>query len=159
MTEDEVVEALKTVARAGTLPPPATPEAVAEAEQIIGFPLPPLLRRLYLEVANGGFGPREGILGVRGGPVQANFRDIAELYQDGPDPSGEIPAGQVLIYDWGCTIWSLVDFADPAGGMWCTHDGAHWAQGVTLVEWLAGTVTGTLELDALLESQPARQID
>ncbi|MEY2243826.1 hypothetical protein [Streptomyces sp. BF23-18] len=76
-----------------------------------------------------------------------------------PDPSGEIPAGQVLIYDWGCTIWSLVDFADPAGGMWCTHDGAHWPQGITLVEWLAGTVTGTLELDELPETQPARQVD
>ncbi|MER5905528.1 hypothetical protein ABT150_36495 [Streptomyces mirabilis] len=57
--------------------------------------------------------------------MQANFRDIDELYQDGPDPSGEIPAGRVLIYDWGCTIWSQVDFADPAGGMWCTHDGEH----------------------------------
>jgi len=34
------------------LPPlrPASPEAVAEAEAVIGYPLPPLLRRLYQEV-------------------------------------------------------------------------------------------------------------
>ena len=53
MTDDEGVEALRTVAQAGTLPPPAPPEAVVEAEKVIGFPLPPLLRRLYTEVANG----------------------------------------------------------------------------------------------------------
>ncbi|MDX6329418.1 MAG: hypothetical protein QOI83_1801 [Streptomycetaceae bacterium] len=62
MTDDEVVEAVRALAQAGRLPNSATPEAVAEAEEVIGFPLPPLLRRLYLEVANGGFGPDEGIL-------------------------------------------------------------------------------------------------
>ncbi len=36
---------------------PATAEAVGEAEGLIGFPLPPLLRRLYLEVADGDSGP------------------------------------------------------------------------------------------------------
>ncbi|MFC8512815.1 SMI1/KNR4 family protein [Streptomyces sp. NPDC057257] len=108
MTDDEVVEAVRAVAQARTLPPPATPEAVAAAEDVIGFPLPSLLRRLYGEVANGGFGPNEGILGVSGGSAQGHFADIAELYQDGPDPSGRIPAGLVLIYDWGCAIWSLV---------------------------------------------------
>ncbi|TXJ85233.1 SMI1/KNR4 family protein [Streptomyces lavendulae] len=154
MTDDEVVEALRIAARAGTLPPPATPEAVAAAEEVIGFPLPPLLRRLYVEVANGGFGPNEGILGVRGGAAQGNFADIAELYQDGPDPSGRIPAGLVLIYDWGCTIWSLVDFRDPAGVMWCNHEGECWSQGVNLAEWLMGTLAGTLTAEALLESQP-----
>ncbi|MFJ3642733.1 SMI1/KNR4 family protein [Streptomyces sp. NPDC090108] len=154
MTDDEMVEALRTAARAGTWPPPATPEAVAAAEKTIGFPVPPLLRRLYLEVANGGFGPAEGILGVRGGAAQGNFRDIAELYEDGPDPSGHIPAGVVLIYDWGCTIWSLVDFRDPAGAMWCTHQGERWPQGITLAEWLAGALAGTLTVHSLLESEP-----
>ncbi|WP_158711501.1 SMI1/KNR4 family protein [Streptomyces xylophagus] len=154
MTDDEVVEALRVVASAGTLPPPATPEAVTSAEEVIGFSLPPLLRRLYVEVANGGFGPRQGILGVRGGAAQGNFADIADLYQDGPDPSGRIPAGLVLIYDWGCTIWSLVDFRDPAGDMWCNHEGACWPQGVNLAEWLTGTLAGTLTVETLLESQP-----
>jgi hypothetical protein len=154
VTDDEVVEALRTVARAEVLPPPATPEAVAAAEQVIGFPLPPLLRRLYVEVANGGFGPNEGILGVSGAAAQGDFADIAELYRDGPDPSGRIPAGLVLIYDWGCSIWSLVDFRDPAGAMWCNHEGEYWPQGVNLAEWLTGTQVGTLTVEKLLESQP-----
>ncbi|WP_162135698.1 hypothetical protein [Streptomyces sp. TR1341] len=38
---------------------------------------------MYVEVANGGFGPNEGLLGVRGGTAQSNFADIAELYQEG----------------------------------------------------------------------------
>ncbi|MFJ6012851.1 SMI1/KNR4 family protein [Streptomyces sp. NPDC092952] len=158
MTDDEVVEALRTVAETGTFPPPAAPKDVVEAEKVIGFPLPPLLRRLYIEVANGGFGPDEGILGVRGGPAQGNLADIAELYEDGPDPSGRIPAGLVPIYDWGCTIWSLVDFRDPAGPMWCTHEGEHWPQGISLSQWLTGTLTGTVTVDTLLESQPPSQI-
>ncbi|MFI2371764.1 SMI1/KNR4 family protein [Streptomyces sp. NPDC018833] len=153
MTDDEVVEALRAVARTRAMPPPAAPEAIAEAEQTIGFPLPPLLRRLYLEVANGGFGPDEGILGVSGGRAQGNFWDIAELYEDGPDPSGRIPAGLVLIYDWGGTIWSLVDFREPAGAMWCNHEGEHWPQGITLTEWLTGTTAGTLTVHTMLESQ------
>ncbi|MFF3686650.1 SMI1/KNR4 family protein [Streptomyces sp. NPDC002187] len=158
MADDEVVEALRAVARKRALPPPATPEAVAEAEEAIGFPLPPLLRRLYLEVANGGFGPREGILGVSGGRAQGSFWDIAELYQDGPDPSGNIPVGLVLVYDWGCAIWSLVDFRDPAGFMWCNHQGELWPQGMSLAEWLTGTTEGTVTVNTMLESQPASPV-
>lgn len=37
--------------------PPATPAQVAAAEARLGSPLPPLLKRIYLEVANGGIGP------------------------------------------------------------------------------------------------------
>ncbi|GEJ99353.1 hypothetical protein TNCT1_16300 [Streptomyces sp. 1-11] len=158
VTDDEILEALCTVAQARPLPTPASPKAVAEAERVIGFPVPPLLRRLYTEVANGGFGPGEGVLGVSGGRPQGNFCDIAELYQDGPDPSGRVPAGLVLIYDWGCTIWSLVDFRDPAGAMWCNHEGELWPTGITLGEWLVATSAGTLTVETLLEGQPGSQI-
>ena len=34
---------------------------------MLGFHLPPLLRELYTQVANGGFGPGYGILGLEGG--------------------------------------------------------------------------------------------
>ena len=36
-------------------------------ETALGFPLPPLVRALYAEVANGGFGPGAGIQGALGG--------------------------------------------------------------------------------------------
>jgi hypothetical protein len=42
---------------------PATPEDVQATEQALGFALPPLLRAVYLQVANGGFGPGTGLTG------------------------------------------------------------------------------------------------
>jgi hypothetical protein len=45
-----------------TLPAPATTAALDQAEAQLGLPLPALLRRLYLDVADGGFGPEGGLL-------------------------------------------------------------------------------------------------
>jgi len=47
--------------------PPATEDQLRATEETLGFPLPPLLRALYAEVANGGVGPGMGIMGVIGG--------------------------------------------------------------------------------------------
>ncbi len=38
-------------------PPPATEAELSKAEESLGFALPPLLRRLYAEIGDGGFGP------------------------------------------------------------------------------------------------------
>lgn len=46
---------------------PATEEQLRESEQTLGYALPPLLRLLYLQIANGGFGPGYGLFGVSGG--------------------------------------------------------------------------------------------
>ncbi|MFG2778851.1 hypothetical protein ACGFY7_13530 [Streptomyces prunicolor] len=56
MTEDEIIHAIRERYPAGERPPTAPPEAVAELEAAVGFPMPPLLKRIYLEVADGGFG-------------------------------------------------------------------------------------------------------
>ena len=47
--------------------PPATSAQVQATETRLGFALPPLLRCLALQVANGGFGPGTGLPGVKGG--------------------------------------------------------------------------------------------
>jgi SMI1 / KNR4 family (SUKH-1) len=47
--------------------PPASEEQLRATETAIGFLLPPVLRALYTEVANGGFGPGGGISGALGG--------------------------------------------------------------------------------------------
>ncbi|MFJ9674088.1 hypothetical protein ACIRP5_25240 [Streptomyces sp. NPDC101221] len=73
MTDDEIVEQVRGYARAQELPPPAPPQAVAEVEAVVGYPMPELLRRLYLEVANGGFGPDGSIL---------SLIDVGEWYSD-----------------------------------------------------------------------------
>ena len=47
--------------------PPATQAGIAVDEQTLGYPFPPLLKRLYVEVGNGGWGPGYGLLGLTGG--------------------------------------------------------------------------------------------
>ena len=42
--------------------PTLSPSDIRAAEKQLGFDLPPLLRRLYTEVGNGGFGPGCGLL-------------------------------------------------------------------------------------------------
>jgi hypothetical protein len=46
------------------LPAPAPAEALDRAEGRLGFALPPALRQLFGEVADGGFGPGTGILSI-----------------------------------------------------------------------------------------------
>jgi hypothetical protein len=46
---------------------PATEEQLRKTEEFMGFAHPPLLRALYMQVANGGFGPGTGLLGAFGG--------------------------------------------------------------------------------------------
>jgi hypothetical protein len=71
VADDEILAGLRDGIAAGRpidgkpvepVPAPITRGAVAEAEQVIGLPLP--LPRIYLEVANGGVGPFAGIRGL-----------------------------------------------------------------------------------------------
>lgn len=150
MTEDEIVEAIRALPG---LPPPASAEAVVETERVIGYPLPPLLRRLYLEVANGGFGPRAGVLGVAGSEYlhHGDWAHLAEAYQAFNGDSRH--PGLVWLFDWGCQIWSVVDCRDPAGPIWGwdpdfdqdADSSALFPQNMTLHEWLAESLSGNLE--------------
>jgi hypothetical protein len=100
------------------LPEPATPEALDAAEARLGVELPPLLRRLYLEVANGGFGPGSGIVGVRGGWTTDRGRSIEDLSEEMGDSATENarwvwPAGLLPLVDYG--TFGCVDAATAEG--------------------------------------------
>lgn len=72
------------------LPPPASDATVAAAEAAIGVSLPAALWRVYTEVADGGFGPGEGILPLV--EVVAAYRDLGRA--DGRLPRNRAwPAG------------------------------------------------------------------
>ncbi|MCI0584640.1 MAG: SMI1/KNR4 family protein [Chloroflexi bacterium] len=72
-----------------TLPAPATPDVVASTEAELGAPLPPVLRRAYLEVADGGFGPGTGLLALSA--ALSIYRDYR---RESPGPRGSTwPAG------------------------------------------------------------------
>ena len=74
------------------LPTPAGSTALDFAEARLGFSLPPLLRRLYSEVANGGFGPGGGLL-----PIDEAVAAYAEMTREpylpkaSPWPAGLLP--------------------------------------------------------------------
>ncbi|MER7579672.1 hypothetical protein [Kitasatospora sp. NPDC097691] len=144
MTDDEIIAACRRIARERQAPPPAPPAAVVRAERVIGFTFPTLLRRLYTEVSNGGFGPADGVLPVDVGQWHEH---IAESYEHGPDPTGGVPAGVVPLYDWGCTRWSMIDFRDPDGAMWSAAEGDCRPQGIDLAKWLDAALTGELCFD------------
>lgn len=55
--------------------PPATEEQLRLSEAVMGFEHPPLLQTLYLQVANGGFGPGRGLTGALGGFCYWTSRD------------------------------------------------------------------------------------
>lgn len=88
--------------------PVATAEAIEEVEETIGYPLPPLLRRLFLEVSNGGFGPGHGgILGApdpEGPSLHSDWADLVDVHQAfGSDPDPQVPRHMLWLHDWGCS--------------------------------------------------------
>ena len=106
------VEPMPTVAA------PATVAEIESAEAALGFAIPQLLRRLYIEVANGGFGPAYGLEGVPRIPRLEGSADIVALYQQflTPDPDNPAwlwPHGLVPLIGGGCLYLECVYFTEP----------------------------------------------
>jgi hypothetical protein len=55
--------------------PIVTDAQLLQTEQVLRFPLPPILHALYTQLANGGFGPGYGIDGVLGGYYSDGYGD------------------------------------------------------------------------------------
>jgi SMI1 / KNR4 family (SUKH-1) len=60
--------------------PPATFEEIHELEEATGLKLPEELRRVYLEVGNGGFGPGGGLLSLKSAGKYLHDWGILEAY-------------------------------------------------------------------------------
>jgi hypothetical protein len=98
--------------------PVATIASLAADERTLGFALPPLLKRLYLEVGNGGWGPGYGLLGLMDGAKDDLGSTAIEDYfirlgDDPDDPAWRWPRGLLPICHWGCAIYSCVDCSRP----------------------------------------------
>jgi hypothetical protein len=129
--------------------PCATAAAVADVEHLVGFPLPRLLRRLYLELANGGFGPGYGVLGLADGHRDDQGVSAPSLHEKWRvSPRSLLP-----ICHWGCGIYSFVDCATDEGIIWAYDPNplppSESKQGPvptdkTLAEWLLQWTKGAL---------------
>ncbi len=89
----------------------ASPTTINAAEDFFGFALPKLLKRLYLEVANGGFGPGP-LIGLPGG-YSSSLGDLLQIWSVMQNWEDEDYEEQWLpIIEWGCAQYSLIDCDD-----------------------------------------------
>jgi hypothetical protein len=143
--------------------PPVTPEELDRAESSLGFVLPSLLKRIYLEVGNGGFGPGYGLFKLsdesqayRFDALVQNYMSMRSMTQEEIDEAFEgeedkptlWPEKILMICDWGCNIYSYVDCASSASQILVTdanvsHSEIH-IESPSLSQWLEDWLDGTL---------------
>ena len=126
--------------------PPVTPEALAEAEAQLGFPLPPLLRALYTQVGDGGYGPGGGLHYLLGDDwslvAQAEWKYVAAAAEGDP----WWPPRLVAFVSWGGHEVSCVDCSGPPYRVWF-YDPDCNVEGATQADYLypeAGSPEGWL---------------
>lgn len=139
------------------LHPPISPASVRAAEASLRVQLPSLLRRIYCEVGNGGFGPGAGLLGIgSSGYVVSHAGDLVQMHttfaRDVPEmPEYYWPRGLLPLFDWGCAMWTCVD-ARSADARVVMHDD-RWATTTrfTLYEWWRAWLDGVQLFEELYE--------
>lgn len=131
--------------------------AIAEAECRLGLRLPLMLRALYREVGNGGFGPGYGLLPLTADPRSAKVETVVDLYSalrrsDPEDPAWCWPDRWVPFCDWGCAIRSCVDCTSgdegvltfdpharqPNQGMSASFAATHSSLDAWFLDWVSG---------------------
>jgi hypothetical protein len=134
-------------------------KALQAAERALGFKLPDLVRTLHLQIANGGFGPQYGIVGIKGGAklddctLEMCYRKLLKLEKQ--NPVWRWPRGLLPLANYGCGTWSCVDceYAKLPMILWDPNNldaelegsdaqlnwgNSFWDQGLSLKSWLAG---------------------
>lgn len=140
--------------------PTLTESEIQTIEKKLGFTLPNLLRRLYLEVSNGGYGPSYGILSFGEG-LKADYNlDIIETYEqfcqiDPKDPFWKWPRKLLPICNLGCGMYICVDCSTFEGAtVWFEpnphNDGETWDNSFicftnSIEEWLIAWLENTEE--------------
>lgn len=158
MMDNLLIGDIRAYANAKTNPipfPPASSDFIDAAERRLGFSLPPLLRRCYLEVGNGGFGPGYGIIGVEGGCASdfGNLVETYELFAEYRESEGncEWQRGLLPFCEWGCNMYSCVDCIDPQYAVYLSEEGVPSARGYTFDKFFEMWVSG---VDLLRQDDP-----
>ncbi|MFJ9683571.1 hypothetical protein ACIRP2_36890 [Streptomyces sp. NPDC101194] len=86
--------------------PPVTPGAVEAAEHAVGRRLPELLRRIYTEVGNGGFGPGGGLASLTAGQrAPGHLADWpCSVDRHARNRAAGLPASWLYLTSGGCTM-------------------------------------------------------
>ncbi len=94
----------------GSARPPLSRDQLVEAERLLGFRLPMLVRRLYLEVADGFWGPGYGLSPLLTGSPDVGISSVVESMRGHPEigwPNNLFP-----FCSWGCGFDSYIDYTD-----------------------------------------------
>ena len=176
--EDILIERLKAIIRTSrhatgepTWRPqrswsPVTEEELVQAETQLGFVLPALLRRIYREVGNGGFGPGYGLLPLNELPPNGGHdttslvaeyqgmrafsqHDIDEYFAEEEEKPALWPERVLLLCDWGCNIYSCLDCSSSELPIFRMDSNENflveWAiEAPSLHHWLERWIDGTL---------------
>lgn len=141
--------------------PPITLAELAHAESLLGFSLPPPLKRIYLEVGNGGFGPAYGLFKLNDESKTYDFDAIVQNYQAMRSMTQEDidtywteeegkpslwPEKMIDICHWGCNIYSHIDCASPEHRVLRTEESlSEFAiEAPSFYQWLEGWLDGKL---------------
>jgi hypothetical protein len=130
--------------------PPVTYDVVLEAEQRLGFSLPPLLRAVYTQIGNGGL--CLNLLGLEGGQTGGDDifpgLSVVEIYhvleswrQDGKIsylPPQLLPVND----DLGCGMVDYVDCRTPIGQIWRSDSGSLSMRQPTLLNYFHEAIKG-----------------
>jgi hypothetical protein len=132
----------------------ANPVEIANDEAQLGFALPPLMKQIYIEIGNGGFGPGYGLIGLTNGVPDDTGKtgpDIYKQFRETNRKNWKWPYGLLPICHWGCAILSCVDCADSNFQMRVfdpnVHEGDDWAdsffeQSVGFERWIRDWASG-----------------
>lgn len=135
--------------------PPASTSAVEQAEELVGATLPGLLKNIFLDIANGGFGPAYGVLGVEHGFRDDLQRTAVDILKRRDEWLG-MPDNLLPLCSWGCAIYSFVHC--PSGRIFgwdpnpveTEDDVPFFEQEYTLETWLDAWLDGSLRQPMLV---------
>lgn len=127
--------------------PVASKLDVVKAEGELGFALPAVLTRLFMEVSNGIAGFAYDLIGLPGG-CASDSGDLLDTYDEfrthGESKGGPWKHGLLPFCNWGCAIYSCVDCTDSSFPVFTHEDSNIWPVRYTLSEffemWLNGKV-------------------
>jgi hypothetical protein len=133
--------------------PPVSVHAFDEAEARLGFTLPPLVRLLYTQVANGGYGPGGGVIELTGHDYALVESRLWMNMQSANSPGGRWwPERLVQFVNWGCHYFSGIDCSGPSCPVFfydhdlaigeCTLADCLFPEGDSLDEWLSAWLDG-----------------
>lgn len=164
--DDQLIEALKEYRRGPGAPSrmriggrPLSEREVQRAEVRLGFPLPSLLRRLYIEVGADVLDllPLLAVDAMDEDESQVPYtvvgwyrfdrdnppteEDLADMTDDASDDIlWEWPERLLMVADWGCNIYSCVDCSSPSLPVLMNDNNISWStfavQAPSLHAWL-----------------------